>query len=81
VVGDIILVEAGNRIPADCILIEGNDITVDEAYYNDKKEVIVKKSLSTKDNHRDNPDPFLLSKSLVMTGSGRAIVCAVGKHT
>jgi magnesium-transporting ATPase (P-type) len=81
VVGDIILVEAGNRIPADCILIEGNDITVDEAYYNDKKEVIVKKSLSTEDNHRDNPDPFLLSKSLVMTGSGRAIVCAVGKHT
>jgi Ca2+-transporting ATPase len=81
VVGDIILVEAGNRIPADCILIEGNDITVDEAYYNDKKETIVKKSLSDGENHRENPDPFLLCKSLVLTGQGRALVCAVGKNT
>lgn len=82
VVGDIILVEAGSRIPADCILIEGNDITVDEAYYNEKKETIVKKTLSTgAESHRDNPDPFLLTKSLVMTGSGRALVCAVGKNT
>ena len=67
-VGDIILVEAGNRIPADCILIEGNDVTVDEAYYNDGKETLVRKSLSNEDNHRENPDPFLLSKSLVISG-------------
>ena len=33
VVGDIILVETGMRIPADCILIDGIDITVDEAVY------------------------------------------------
>ena len=80
-VGDIILLEAGMRVPADCILIEGMDITVDEAPYREGRESIVKKSLSTGDNHRDNPDPFLLSKSLVMTGAGKAVVCAVGKHT
>lgn len=57
------------------------DITVDEANYNDGRETIVRKSLSTGDNHRDNPDPFLLSGSLVVSGSGRAVVCAVGKHT
>jgi magnesium-transporting ATPase (P-type) len=43
VVGDIILLEAGMRIPADCILIEGQDITIDEAYYNEGAETIVKK--------------------------------------
>jgi hypothetical protein len=31
--------------------------------------------------HLENPDCFLLSRSLVLTGSGKALVCAVGKHT
>ena len=30
VVGDIILIEAGMRIPADCMLLDGMDITVNE---------------------------------------------------
>lgn len=69
------------RIPADCVLIEGNDVTVDEAYYDPEgREKIVRKNVSTGDNHLENPDPFLLTKSLVQTGSGRAIVCAVGKY-
>lgn len=80
VVGDIILVEAGNRIPADCVLIEGNDITVDEAYYNEGIEKIVKKVISNGENHLSNPDPFLMAKSLVQTGSGKAVVCAVGQY-
>ena len=81
VVGDIIIIEAGSRAPADCILIDGMDITVDEAQYYNGVETIVKKSLSNGENHRDNPDPFILSRSLVMTGSGRAVVCSVGKNT
>lgn len=81
VVGDIVLIEAGSRVPADSIIIEGMDITVDDALYHDGRETIVRKSLSNGENHRDNPDPFLLSGSLVLTGSGRAVVCSVGKYT
>ena len=33
VVGDLIMVESGMRIPVDCVLIRGHDITVDEALY------------------------------------------------
>ena len=34
------------------------------------------------DHHKeDNPDIFLLSRSMVKTGSGRAVVCAVGNET
>jgi|APSaa5957512535_1039671.scaffolds.fasta_scaffold356495_1 magnesium-transporting ATPase (P-type) len=33
------------------------------------------------DNHKEHPDPFLLSGSMIMTGSGRALVCAVGNNT
>lgn len=35
VVGDIIIVETGMRIPADCILVSGQDITVDEGIYHE----------------------------------------------
>lgn len=82
VVGDIILIEAGMRIPADCVLLDGQDITVDEAIYNEDRELIAPKSVSKgEDNHRENPDPFLLSRTLVLSGSGRAVVCAVGDNT
>lgn len=82
VVGDIILVETGMRVPADCVLIDGMDITCDESVYNEDRESIVTKMISKgEDHHRENPDCFLLSRSLVMTGSGRAVVCAVGAHT
>ena len=33
------------------------------------------------DNHADHPDPFLLTDSKVMTGQGKALVCAVGEST
>ena len=32
-------------------------------------------------NHKKNPDPFLFTGSMVMTGSGKAVVCSVGKNT
>lgn len=80
VVGDIILVETGQRLPADCILLEGIDVSVDESLYNNGLERLVIKSVSTGKNHRNNPDPFLLARSMVMTGTGRALVCAVGEH-
>lgn len=78
VVGDIVLVEPGMRIPADCVLIEGMDITVDESLYHEDRETIVSKQISTGINHRDNPDPFLLQRCLVLSGVGRAVVCNVG---
>lgn len=58
------------------------DITADEAAYNEGRSMINKKQISKgEEYHRENPDPFLLTNSLIMTGSGRAVVCAVGKHT
>ena len=72
------------RIPTDCVLIEGMDITVDEAPYFEERESLCKKAISTgtvnENNHVENPDPFLLTRSLVITGSGKAVVCSVGKH-
>jgi P-type E1-E2 ATPase len=47
VVGDIVLIETGMRIPADCVLIEGLDITVDEGVYFEGRESIVRKEIAT----------------------------------
>lgn len=91
VVGDIIDIEQGDRVPADCLLIEEANIAVDQSMYN-PKDTWVEKSLSLKtakavsygedpDNHKENPDPFLLSASKIMSGSGKAVVCAVGRAT
>ena len=70
------------RVPADCVLIIGQDVTADETIYNEGRELVNKKEVSKgEEHHRDNPDCFLLANSLIMTGSGRAVVCAVGNHT
>jgi len=90
VVGDVVDVQQGDRMPADCVLLEEMNITVDESIYG--TEGYIEKELSTQfnenaedggetDNHKQNPDPFLLTGSMIMTGSGRAIVCSVGDNT
>lgn len=81
VVGDIIMIEAGMKIPADCILIEGQDVVCDESIYAEHGDHVVKARSQGTDQHRENPDPFLLTRSLVKSGSGRAVVCAVGNNT
>mmetsp|Transcript_9192 Transcript_9192/g.6950 ORF Transcript_9192/g.6950 Transcript_9192/m.6950 type:complete len:84 (-) Transcript_9192:39-290(-) len=75
------MVEAGMRVPADCILFEGFDVTVDESLYFEEREALTTKTVFTGTNKRENPDCFLLKKSLVMTGQGRALVAAVGERT
>lgn len=86
VVGDVILLEQGDRVPADCLLIEEMDMKVDQKYYFPDmtgSEAAVKQC-SYQDADRDieaNPDPILLQDSIVMTGSGKAIVLAIGEHT
>lgn len=57
-------------------------MTVDETVYNEGRSLVNVKAVSKgEDHHRENPDPFLLANSLIMTGSGKAVVCAVGPHT
>ena len=66
------------------------NITVDQSIYY-PGQTNVEKEQSTfygrnspngePDNHKEHPDPFLLSDSKIMTGQGKAIICAVGKDT
>ena len=77
-VGDIINIEAGMRIPADSLLLDGLDVIVDEDYYNDGINKFTPKNVATAENKESNPDPFLRSNCLVTEGVGKAVVLAVG---
>ena len=67
VVGDVIKIEAGMRIPADCVLIEGTDIATDESAMTGEPEQVEKAAVNEA-NFIHNPNPFLIGKTLVESG-------------
>lgn len=72
VVGDVIILSAGDRVPADCLVLESSSLMVEEKVpheeENDKRKT--KKSV--------NGDPFLYADSLVQGGTCKALVMCVG---
>ena len=80
VTGDIIKIEQGMKIPADCILLDGIDISCDESAMTGEPDQM-EKSAVTESNYEYNPDPFLLGKTLVAQGQGTAMVCCVGANS
>ena len=79
-VGDVIKIETGMRIPADSILIEGTDVAADESAMTGEPDQVEKSSV-THENFHHNPNPFLLGNTLIVSGQGLALVCAVGTNT
>ncbi|XP_069897875.1 plasma membrane calcium-transporting ATPase 4 isoform X4 [Dipodomys merriami] len=69
VVGDIAQIKYGDLLPADGVLIQGNDLKIDESSLTGESDH-VKKTVEK--------DPMLLSGTHVMEGSGRIVVTAVG---
>ena len=63
-VGDVVKLEAGMRVPADCILIKGADISVNESDFTGEPDLVNKEAL-TESNLENGPMPFLLAKSLI----------------
>ncbi|XP_030280716.1 plasma membrane calcium-transporting ATPase 1-like [Sparus aurata] len=72
VVGDIAQVKYGDLLPADGVLIQGNDLKIDESSLTGESDH-VKKSL--------DKDLMLLSGTHVMEGSGKMVVTAVGVNS
>ncbi|XP_068568426.1 plasma membrane calcium-transporting ATPase 2 isoform X11 [Cebidichthys violaceus] len=72
VVGDIAQIKYGDLLPADGVLIQGNDLKIDESSLTGESDH-VKKCV--------DKDPMLLSGTHVMEGSGRMVVTAVGVNS
>uniref|UniRef100_A0A4W5KSF5 Calcium-transporting ATPase n=1 Tax=Hucho hucho TaxID=62062 RepID=A0A4W5KSF5_9TELE len=72
VVGDVAQVKYGDLLPADGVLIQGNDLKIDESSLTGESDH-VKKTLDS--------DPMLLSGTHVMEGSGKILITAVGVNS
>uniref|UniRef100_A0A8C6XEU7 Calcium-transporting ATPase n=1 Tax=Naja naja TaxID=35670 RepID=A0A8C6XEU7_NAJNA len=72
VVGDIAQIKYGDLLPADGVLIQGNDLKIDESSLTGESDH-VRKSV--------DKDPMLLSGTHVMEGSGRMVISAVGVNS
>ncbi|XP_063767477.1 plasma membrane calcium-transporting ATPase 2 isoform X6 [Eleginops maclovinus] len=72
VVGDIAQIKYGDLLPADGVLIQGNDLKIDESSLTGESDHVKKCA---------DKDPMLLSGTHVMEGSGRMVVTAVGVNS
>ncbi|XP_022604103.1 plasma membrane calcium-transporting ATPase 2 isoform X5 [Seriola dumerili] len=71
-VGDIAQIKYGDLLPADGVLIQGNDLKIDESSLTGESDHVRKSA---------DKDPMLLSGTHVMEGSGRMVVTAVGVNS
>ncbi len=89
VVGDVVMVETGDEIPADGQLLEAIDLQVDESSLTG--ELLTNKSVGQRSEVKGQrseirgeeayPKDLLLRSSMVMSGSGLYVVTAVGDET
>ena len=90
VVGDVVIVETGDEVPADGHLFEATDLQVDESSLTGEpmtnKEVRgekleVRGEKTEVRSEEAYPKDMLLRSSMVMGGTGRYVVSAVGDET
>ena len=76
VVGDILLLETGQRVPADCVIIESSGLKIDETPENESTETKYKEAYLGRGS-----DPFLYADSLVIKGNATVLVSSVGEFS
>lgn len=79
VVGDIVVLGVGDEVPADGRLFEATDLQIDESALTG--EPIISKFVEVKHDGATYPSNQALRSTMVMNGSGKMIVTAVGDAT
>ncbi len=82
VVGDIIFLEEGVKVPADCRILECEELRIDESMLTGESNHILKNSLTIKKDvplaERKN---MVFMNSYVVGGTAKCVVTAIGKDT
>lgn len=85
--GDILLLEPGDMVPVDGILIEGFSVKCDESQATGESDIIRKRPadevFAAIENHESlkKMDPFIQSGARVMEGAGTFMVTSTGIHS
>ena len=85
-VGDLIMINYGDIMAADVLLIEGNGIKMDESALTGESDAMKKEKFEKCKELRNAgetklPSPLILSGTNCIEGSGKGIVIAVGEHS
>lgn len=79
VVGDIILVQEGQRVPADARLLESNNLKVDESMLTGESHAVTKSPDPVEDEAQLQERTNMLFKgTYILAGSGKAVVIVTG---
>ena len=85
-VGDLIMINYGDIMAADVLLIDGNGIKMDESALTGESDAMKKERYEKCKEMLDSgetklPSPLILSGTNCIEGSGKGIVIAVGEHS
>lgn len=82
--GDIILLSAGDMIPADCRIIQSKDLFVSQAMLTGESLPVEKRNLAVRDADKKTPqelDNICFMGTNVVSGTATAIVVTTGNQT
>ena len=81
--GDVVLLAAGDAVPADLRLLDGDDLEVDEAALTGESTPVAKDAGTAvaADAMLGDRGNMAFAGSTVMSGRGRGVVCAIGGET
>lgn len=79
--GDVVLLEAGGAVPADCRILEGSSIEVDESSLTGESQPVLKQVAATPEAGLAERACMLYEGSSINVGSLRVVVVATGEHT
>ncbi len=87
-VGDVMILEQGDVIPVDGVLIEGHTVSCDESSATGESDLVkktpaqaVEEALGDGTGNPVKLDPFMISGSKVLDGVGSFLVTAVGPNS
>lgn len=80
VVGDLILLSYGNKVPADCRIIESHDLKFDKSMLTGESEGIEGTTECTDERFVESKNIAFMT-TLITNGQGKAIVVSTGDNT
>jgi Ca2+ transporting ATPase len=80
-VGDLLYLRTGDKIPADCYFLSGSDVKCSESAMTGESDDVKKGTLTFADSGALKSSPFFFSGTQIVQGNATAIVLAVGVHS
>ena len=79
--GDVIVVQSGDAVPADCRVVEARGLEVDEASLTGESQLVIKDACPTGAANLADRRSMIYAGTAVAAGTGRGVVVAVRQAT